>query len=165
MHTLATQLNLITHGPNDLELKVAGCTVAQVEEALWEILNLGPGVLCYVDEVLVLDKENLVLGVGVSVFFLKPFGFKGSDEFFSMTCKQAAELFGVSDETIRRWIHNGKLRGTKSPLRTSLRACRELRDQLLVQPPPPADTGKPRPYGRRDRKAWEFIDPDKSGTK
>lgn len=157
-------MNHISYGPNDLELNVAGYTIAQVEEALAEVLNLGPGLLCYVGGVLSQEK-NFVLGVGVSVFFLKPFGFKGSDEFFSMTCKQAAELFGVSDETIRRWIHNGKLRGTKSPLRTSLRACRELRDQLLVQPPPPADTGKPRPYGRRDRKAWEFIDPDKSGTK
>ncbi len=161
---VASTTNYISYGPNDADLNVAGCTVAQVEEALWEILNLGPGVLCYVDRVLVMDKENFVLGIGATVFFIKPFGFKGSDEFFSMTCKEAAELFGVSDETIRRWIHAGKLRGTRSPLRTSLRACRELRDRIVVQPPPPSNTGKPRLFGRQ-RQTWKYIDPDKSGTK
>jgi len=88
-----------------------------------------------------------------------------SEEFFNVTPKQAATFFGLAAGTIRRWIKSGLLRGTRKPLRTSLAACRELRDSNLVEQPAPANTGKPRPYSRRDRQPWEFIDPSKSGSK
>jgi len=74
--------NYVTHGPNDIEIDVAGFTVSQVEESLAEVLNLGAGVQCYVDGILVRDKENFVLDHGCTVFFWKAFGFKGSGDFF-----------------------------------------------------------------------------------
>lgn len=87
------------------------------------------------------------------------------EEFYDLKAIEAAELFGVSYQTVARWIKSGTLRGTSKPLRTSLQACREYRDQILVEPPAPVDTGRPRPYSRNDRKPWEFIDPSRSGKK
>ena len=76
--------NLIQYGPNDVELDLAGFSIAQIEEAMAQVLNLTPDLLCYVDGVLVVDRKNFVLDCGATVFFWRAFGFKGSGRLHSI---------------------------------------------------------------------------------
>ncbi|QDT59501.1 hypothetical protein SV7mr_20080 [Stieleria bergensis] len=76
--------NLIQHGPNEVELDLAGFSITQIEEALAEVLNLKPNLLCYVNGVLVIDRKNFVLECGATVSFWRAFGVKGSGRLHSI---------------------------------------------------------------------------------
>jgi len=153
----------VVYGIHSLHIEIAGLSVAEAKLALRDILSLGEGAGAFVNRRLVIGEE-LILQTGDTLVFWKWRGRKGSDggEFFSMNSKEAAALFGVSVETIRRWILSGRLAGTRNPLRTNLKACRDLRDKQRVQQPLPAESVRPRNYSRTGRAPWQFIDPDKS---
>jgi len=161
--SLPHQVNL-DYGIHRLTALVSGLSIAQVQLAFRDILSLRDNAQAFLNGKRVMDKKT-ILRKDDRLEFVKWRGTKGSneDEFFSMTSKEAAGLFGVSVETIRRWILSGRLEGTRKPLRTNLTACRELRDKQRVQQTVPAETGKPRRYSRAGRNPWQFIDPDKSG--
>src|SRR6185312_13368298 len=58
----------------------------------------------------------------------------------SMRIRQAAELLGVSDDTVRRWIDNGTLPATQDQTGRKVVAGRDLAEFWRGNaPPPPPD--------------------------
>lgn len=158
-----TGIVYVFYGGHSLEIEIAGLSVAEARLALRDILSVGDGAGTFVNQNRV-SCEDVILRPGDTLVFMRWRGRKGSGEteFFSMTYKEAAALFGVSVETIRRWILSGRLAGTRNPLRTNLTACRDLRDKQRVQQQLPAESVRSRNYSRTGRAPWQFIDPDKS---
>jgi len=71
-------LNHVVYGANDVDLDLAGHTVAQVEEALADILNMEPGAEAYVDGKVVENKAGFKLEKGQRLEFMKESGQKGA---------------------------------------------------------------------------------------
>jgi hypothetical protein len=70
--------NHIVYGANDVNIDLNGYSIAQIEEALAEVLNMEPGTTeCYVEGKLVGDKMNFTLAQGQRVEFMKESGQKG----------------------------------------------------------------------------------------
>ena len=69
--------NHVVYGANDVELQLEGHTVAQIEEALAEVLNLDAGAEAYIDGKLVEDKSRFKIKAGQRLEFMKESGQKG----------------------------------------------------------------------------------------
>jgi molybdopterin-binding protein len=71
----------------------------------------------------------------------------------SMRIRQAAELLGVSDDTIRRWIDNGTLAATQDQAGRKVVAGRDLAEFWRSNAPPPP----PDPLGIRSSARNRFV--------
>lgn len=73
--------NLLVYGPNEIQQDLAGFTLAQIELAVAEVMNIEPGVTpVYVDGVRVDDRSNFVVQAGQRVEWMKDGGEKGIGE-------------------------------------------------------------------------------------
>ena len=71
-------MNHLTFGPNSVEYDLTGYTIAQAEQALSEVLNIGSWVPAFVEGKRVESKSKFVLHRGQAVLFWKVWGIKGA---------------------------------------------------------------------------------------
>lgn len=96
--------NHIVYGANDVHLDVAGRTVAQIEAAVADILNLPTNVEVYVDGRHVSDETGTFVEIGQRIEVMKERGDKGSDLWSD---REFRRRYGATERDFRQCIERG----------------------------------------------------------
>jgi len=122
-------MNKLTFGPNTIEYDLAGFTIAQVELAYFDVLNVGSWIPAFVDGKRVASKSKFVLRHGQRVVYVKVCGFKGSGRNLEDEVMQLGERVLKLEEAILGG--NGRqlddAASVKSPYLTAEEAVEYLR--------------------------------------
>lgn len=131
-------MNHFIFGLNNIEIDLSGYTVAQAQQSLSDVLNLGPQHPAFIDEELV--SKNTVVRPGTTVSFIKVRGVKGAGrrkhieerlvEITDRLDQLESALFGLLDIAGNRVDASHNRRGKKSPYLNSEEAAEYIRTSM-----------------------------------